>query len=47
MVDNDPTRDDVPAPLSNAESYAGATTELWAQKFCQKEFIPPKNGYQT
>lgn len=47
MVDNDPNRDDVPAPRFNAESYAGAATELWAQKFCQKEFIPPQNGYQT
>lgn len=47
LVDNDPKRDDVPAPHFNAESYAGAATELWAQKFCQKEFIPPKNGYQT
>lgn len=47
LVDNDPTRDDVPAPKFNAESYAGAATELWAQKFCQKDFIPPQNGYQT
>ncbi|MCJ1467193.1 hypothetical protein MMC07_005816 [Pseudocyphellaria aurata] len=47
MVDNDPNRDDVPAPRFNAESYAGAATELWAQKFCQKDFIPPQNGYQT
>jgi hypothetical protein len=47
LVDNDPKRDDVPAPRLNAESYAGAATELWAQKFCKKEFIPPKNGYQT
>ncbi|MCJ1468352.1 hypothetical protein MMC07_006980 [Pseudocyphellaria aurata] len=44
-VDNDPNRPD-PAPSFNAESYAGAATELWAQKFCQKEFIPPKNGYE-
>lgn len=47
LVDNEPTRDDVPAPRLNAESYAGAATELWAQKFCKKDFIPPKNGYQT
>lgn len=47
LVDNQPNRDDVPAPRFNAESYAGAATELWAQKFCKKEFIPPKNGYQT
>ncbi|KAL6715230.1 hypothetical protein ACLMJK_007494 [Lecanora helva] len=47
QVDNDPNRDDVPAPHFNAESYAGAATELWAQKFCKKDFIPPKNGYQT
>ena len=47
LVDNDPERDDVPAPRLNAESYAGASTELWAQKFCKKDFIPPKTGYQT
>jgi hypothetical protein len=47
LVDNDPDRKDVPAPRLNAESYAGAATELWAQKFCKKDFIPPKNGYQT
>lgn len=47
LVDNDPTRTDVPAPRFNAESYAGAATELWAQNFCQKKFIPPQNGYQT
>ena len=47
LVDNDPSREDVPAPRFNAESYAGAATELWAQKFCQKSFIPPKSGYQT
>lgn len=47
MVDDDPERTDVPAPSLNAESYAGAATELWAQKFCEKEFISPKNGYQT
>ena len=46
LVDNDPGRDDVPAPSFNAESYAGAATELWAQKFCKKEFIPPKTGYE-
>ena len=47
LVDNDPNRKDVPAPSYNAESYAGAATELWAQKFCKKDFIAPKNGYQT
>ncbi|MCJ1425284.1 hypothetical protein MMC29_003172 [Sticta canariensis] len=47
LVDNDPGRDDVPAPRLNAESYAGAATELWAQRFCKKDFIPPKTGYQT
>ncbi|KAL9630443.1 MAG: hypothetical protein Q9204_004718 [Flavoplaca sp. TL-2023a] len=47
LVDNVPDRDDVPAPRFNAESYAGAATELWAQKFCKKEFIPPKKGYNT
>ncbi len=47
LVDNEPNRTDVPAPRFNAESYAGAATELWAQKFCKKEFIPPKTGYQT
>ncbi|KAI4270323.1 MAG: hypothetical protein LQ337_006750 [Flavoplaca oasis] len=47
LVDKIPDRDDVPAPRFNAESYAGAATELWAQKFCKKEFIPPKNGYET
>ena len=47
LVDNDPKRDDMPAPRFNAESYAGAATELWAQKFSRKNFIPPKDGYQT
>ena len=47
QIDNDPGRTDVPAPKYNAESYAGAATELWAQKFCKKDFIPPQNGYQT
>ncbi|ERF76824.1 hypothetical protein EPUS_08004 [Endocarpon pusillum Z07020] len=39
-VDNDPARDDVPAP-------AGAAPELWTQKYCNKDFNPPKNGYQN
>lgn len=47
LVDNEPNRKDVPAPIFNAESYAGAATELWAQKFCKKEFIPPKDGYEV
>ena len=47
LVDKEPIRKDVPAPRLNAESYAGAATELWAQKFCKKDFIPPKTGYQT
>ncbi|KAG7007539.1 hypothetical protein G7Y79_00009g026480 [Physcia stellaris] len=37
LVDNDPSRTDVPAPAYNAESYAGAATELWAQKFSGNE----------
>ena len=45
QIDKDPNRKDVPAPSYNAESYAGAATELWAQKFCKKDFIPPQNGY--
>ena len=44
--DNDPNRKDDPAPFLNAESYAGAATELWAQKFCKKDFIAPKDGYE-
>lgn len=47
LVDKEPKRKDVPAPRLNAESYAGAATELWAQKFCKKDFIPPKTGYET
>ncbi|CAL8584536.1 hypothetical protein XPA_010126 [Xanthoria parietina] len=47
LFDNEPNREDYPQPGFNAESYAGAATELWAQKFCKKDFIPPKNGYET
>lgn len=45
-VDNDPNSETLPAPIFNAESYAGAATELWAQKFCKKSFIPPRTGYE-
>ena len=31
-------------PYLNAESYAAAATELWAEKFCNRTFIPPKDG---
>ena len=45
--DNDPNRKDGITPRRNAESYAGAATELWAQKYCKKDFIPPKTGYNV
>ncbi|KAM0797972.1 hypothetical protein BDR22DRAFT_823780 [Usnea florida] len=49
-------RTDVPIAIENADSYAGAATgklsnvwyswlELWAEKFCNKAFIPPQTGY--
>ena len=47
FFDNEPNREDEIEPAFNAESYAGAATELWAQKFGKKDFIPPKRGYKT
>ena len=47
LVDKNPDTKVLPAPSFNAESYAGAATELWAQKFCKKSFIPPETGYET
>ncbi|KAL8643115.1 MAG: hypothetical protein Q9226_008431 [Calogaya cf. arnoldii] len=46
-LDNDPNSKSLPEPIFNAESYAAAATELWAQKFCKKDFIPPKDGFEV
>lgn len=47
LFDDKPDGRKEPEPGFNAESYAGAATELWAQKFCKKDFIPPKDGHKA